>query len=258
MTVKTCEAIFLWPVLIAMTLVISIPMPMMAAEQAPQPALELLTIGKPPSAGADLEISADRPASPGFMPGDPLRIQLRARNILYLLAIHVSSDGTVTILFPNETIPYNRLEPGKEYALFAKDCGIDLRVGSQADRGGTVFYTSRKPFNLDRITFPKQRACFTLPPAAKEEIGVIKEALTAMEGIEGFARIDFPVKDDVGNLYDVRVVRTHPGQMQETVGRSPQERKPRSFDKGLPTGLNSDRPESITGAVGHRSKVKAE
>ena len=219
------------------------------------PAFELLKVGNPAAGTPDLKISTHRPASPGFMPGDRLTVQLTARKPLYLLAINVTSKGTVTLLFPNRTRPDSRLEPGKQYSLFAEDSGVSLVLGDQADGGGTVFYTSRQPIDLSALKLPDKGACMTFSETSGKPLSIVRKALAALAGTKGFTRTDLPLKDDQGNRYDVEVILTDGKQV--TTSQTDLSKRG-AVEKSLPTGLKSDRPESITGAAGHSTTVKDE
>lgn len=227
-----------------------------ASGTADHPAFQLLKIGKRATGAVDLKVSTQRPPSPGFMPGDRLSVQLTARKALYLLAVNVSSKGTVTILFPNSTMPDSKLEPGKEYSFFAKDSNMSLVLGDQSDGGGTVLYMSRQPVNLSPLQFPKEGACISFSGESKQELAVIRKALTALAGTKGFRRMDLPpFKDDQGNRYNLEVIRTGPTGVKTTEAGPV---KGGAVDKGLPTGLKSSRPETITGAAGYKSNEKDE
>ncbi len=218
-------------------------------------AFELLKVGNPANGTPDLNISTHRPASPGFMPGDRLTVQLTARKPLYVLAINVTSRGTVTILFPNRTRPDSRLEPGKQYSLFPGDSGLSLVLGDLADGGGTVFYTSSEPVDLSALKLPAKGTCITFSETSREPLSIVRKALAALAGTRGFSRIDLPLKDDQGNRYDVEVILTDGTQ----VTTSEADLSTRgAVQKSLPTGLKSDRPEAITGAAGHSTTVKDE
>jgi hypothetical protein len=133
---------------------------------------------------------------------------------------------------------------------------MSLVLGDQSDRGGTVLYVSREPVNLSPLEFPKEGACISFSEESKEKLAVIRKALTALAGTKGFSRMDLPpFKDDQGNRYNLEVIRTGPKEVK-TTDAGPV--KGGAVDKGLPTGLKSSKPETITGAAGYKSNVKDE
>lgn len=239
--------------LLLMILVTVAPLWATASSTQGHPAFDLLKIGKPATGNPDVKVSTDRPASPGFMPGDRPTVRVTTRRDLYLLVVNVSSKGTVTILFPNGTVPGSRLKSGKEYSFFAMGSDLGLVLGDQADGGGTALYLGSKPVDLSGLKPLEDGGCITLSEPSVKELSIIRKELTALAGSEGFSRIDLPFKDDQGNRYDVVVIRIDPKQAKRTETAPP---APGAVHKGLPSGLKSDRPESITGTAGHRPDVK--
>jgi hypothetical protein len=205
-----------------------------AAESPAEPAKELESIGKTGPKAIGLKIWTNKDPGQAFLPGERAIIYATPERQAYLTIVAISSEGDVTVIFPNKLMHNNMLQPHRLYTLFGDDFPVRLSAGERPAKGKLLCYLSAKPFELEPIKSAGESAFLTIPKEAEKELKVLKEKLREMAKDEGFSCTVVLLSGDKGDNLGFRLTEV-----------------PRELTKkGLPGGTESTVPETLTGSAG--------
>jgi hypothetical protein len=216
-----------------------LPAPAWGDEQE-RPAWELLSIGQPKPSAIGLRVWTNKEPGQAFHEGDRLVVTCQADRDACLTVLGVSSEGNVTVLFPNKDTQACTIEKGKPYTLFGDDSRLRIKVGKKTDKPALVFYVSTTRPALDSFKPEKKTGVITISGDSGKEIRALKGIFEAMAGEEGFNRVLFPLNGPAKTSFEVNVS----GGAGRLMGGS------RLILKKLPTPVDSTPPETVTGVQG--------
>lgn len=93
-----------------------------------------------------LEVWVDRGAGGGYAVGDALQVFVRAERDCYVKLLHVASDGTMRVVFPNGFDTNNRLAAGAVHRIGGVDDPFRLRVSEPTGEESIFAYASTAQF----------------------------------------------------------------------------------------------------------------
>jgi len=205
-----------------------------ASSESENTAKELAAIGDPGPQAVKFRMWTNKEEGEAFRPGDRAIIFLGADNQAHLTILSISSDSSVTIVLPNKLMPENIIQANKLYALFGDDCPVRLTTGERSGNEELVLYLSTTPLTLDPLKLPEGAGWLTIAGDAQEEIGILKEKLRAMAKEEGFNRATLLLPTAIGDALGIKLTEV------------PQTAK----SKGIPGGVETSKPETLTGSAG--------
>lgn len=197
------------------------------AEKVPQ----LLRVGDVGNDAIGIKIWTAKPENVPYRPNDPIIIHLKAETKAYVTAIYVSSMGDAMVLFPNKESTTNEVVPGKEYTLFGEGSNIQIKATEKTKKARIVFYVTSQPVDLAPLKILEGQPCIVIPRQSTAEMEVLTKKLETMAKQKGFNRVVLGLKTGAREEEGLKLM-------------------------GLPVGVKTTRPESITGVQGLQEKVK--
>jgi len=91
-------------------------------------AIKELSLLSNPSPPFNIALQTPRGANPAYKINEVISFQVEADRDCYLTLIDVSTDGSITILFPNEYNSDNKIEAGRVYDIPAEGMDYQIRV----------------------------------------------------------------------------------------------------------------------------------
>jgi|WetSurSiteA1Bulk_404760.scaffolds.fasta_scaffold16033_2 hypothetical protein len=195
---------------------------------------ELASIGEPGPDAIKFRIWTNKEEHEAFQPGDRAIIHLSAERQAYATMFAVSSEGHVTLLFPNKLMQDNIIEPNKLYTLFGDDSQVHMTAGERTSKGKIVIYLSTTPFVPDPLRIPENGVWLTIYGQAQKEMGILKDKLQSLAKAEGFNRATVPLPGGKGGDLEI--------QLKEVSTQGAR--------KALPGTIESSIPETVTGSAG--------
>ena len=83
--------------------------------------------------------------------GDPVYFHFRAEKDAYMTLLNVGAEGSITILYPNEYIPHNRVVAGKTYTIPTPEMGFKLHMGGPAGQEFVKVFATEFPLDLSAL-----------------------------------------------------------------------------------------------------------
>lgn len=201
----------------------------------------LQSIGQPGGDAVSLKVWTDKEPGQVFKQGDRAVVSFQADRTAYLMALAVSSDGNVHIIFPNKELPNNMIQQGKVYTLFGDDSSLRLETGKNFRNAGIIFFLSSKPFSLDPLKTAGDQPYLFIPASSTDKINELKDKLKDISRKPGFNRVVLPLTGGNGQNLEPKF--------------SVLSARPRGVGpKDLSEGVESSIPESLTGSAGHKPK----
>jgi hypothetical protein len=80
--------------------------------------------------------------------GDPIYFHFRAERDAYLTLLNVGAEGSITVLFPNEFTPINRVIKGKTYSIPTPEMGFKLTLGEPGGQELVKAFATEFPLDL--------------------------------------------------------------------------------------------------------------
>ena len=105
-----------------------------------------------PSPDFKINIRTDRGKNPSYKINDLISFEFEADRDCYLTLIDISTDGSITILFPNKYNYDNRVEAGETYIIPAKDMGYQVRVTGPAGNEMVKAIATEEPVDISKLT----------------------------------------------------------------------------------------------------------
>jgi hypothetical protein len=195
---------------------------------------ELASVGEPGPNAIKFKIWTNKEEHEAFQPGDRVIFYLSAERQAYATMLAVSSEGDVTVLFPNKLMQGNMIQPNKLYTLFGDDSQVHMTAGERTSKGKIVIYLSTKPFVPDPLRIPENGVWLTISGQAQKEMGIFKGKLQSLAKAEGFNRATLSLPGGKGVDLDIEL----------------KEVSPQAARKALPAGVESSIPEPVTGSAG--------
>ncbi len=190
----------------------------------------LLTLGDVGKDSIGFKVWTDKPEGEPYLPDEPIVIHLTAKAKAYVTAVYVSSSGDAMILFPNKETSANEVLPDKQYTLFGKDSNIQIKAGDKTKAARIVFYVSPGPVDLAPLDVPKGMPCIVVRHDAVKEMKILTDKIKDMAKQKGFNRVVLGLKA---------------GAEEDGLKLM-----------GLPVGVKTSKPESITGVQGAKENVQ--
>jgi len=205
--------------------------------------MELLSIGRPQPSTAGLNVWTKRTDDRPLGEGDRLIMAVQADQDAYLTVMAVSSDGQVTVVFPNSETRDSAVAKGRIYTLFGDDSRLRVNVGKAVDSPRLVFFLSSKPIELDSIASASDIPWLAIPATAKTELKALKEKFQAAALDSEFKRFLVALTDVGKQAFEV--------QPAMVLAQKP---SPRPLLKKLPSPVESTSPETVTGVQGWKTE----
>jgi hypothetical protein len=83
--------------------------------------------------------------------GDPVYFHFRSQRDAYLTLLNVGADGSITILFPNDYVPHNRVVAGKTYTIPTEEMGFELHLGGPPGQELVKAFATEYPLDLSSL-----------------------------------------------------------------------------------------------------------
>ena len=83
--------------------------------------------------------------------GDPVYFHFKSDKDAYLTLLNVGADGSITILFPNEYVPFNRVVAGKTYTIPTAEMGFQLNLGGPPGQELVKVFATAFPMDLSAL-----------------------------------------------------------------------------------------------------------
>lgn len=83
--------------------------------------------------------------------GDPVYFHFKSDKDTYLTMLNVGADGGITILFPNEYVPFNRVVAGKTYTIPTPEMGFQLNLGGPPGQELVKVFATDFPMELSAL-----------------------------------------------------------------------------------------------------------
>jgi len=196
--------------------------------------IDLNAIGQPGPQAIKFKIWTNKEEGEAFRSGDRAIIFLTAEHQAYVTVLSTSSDGAVTLVLPNSLMQDNMVQPNKLYALFGDDAPVRLTTGKKSGRNQLVLFVSSKPFVPAPLVIPKAARWLTVKGDAGNDMEILREKLSTLAKDEGFNKATLLLPGEAGENLEIKLTE---------VPRSP-------LKKGIPGGLESSVPETLTGSPG--------
>ncbi len=200
----------------------------------------LLSIGRPGPRAIDLKVWPNRGAGDSYKQGDRFFFEIQADKDAHLAIVAASSDGTVTILFPNQDKTDNALKAKEVYTLYGDDSPIRLNLGIKVKQAQLAFYLASKPFKLEPLKTSGDLGLIQFNVREADKLEALKKQLESITKDEGFNRIMVSLNEKEGPSFSFTVSRV---PITEEEG-----------GKALPTEVTSQEPEPMTGVQGRSLK----
>lgn len=211
----------------------ALPIEVSAAERSGA-ARELTSIGEPGAQAIKFKVWTNKEEGEAFHSGDRAIIFLSAERQAYVTILSVSSDGSVTLVLPNNLMQDNLVQPNKLYALFGDDAPVRLTTGKKPGREQLILYLSSTPLVLAPLVVPKGAQWLTIKADGQNEMQLLGEKLRTLAKDEGFNKATLLLPSKAGDNLEIKLTEA-----------------PRDLlKKGLPGGVESSVPETLTGSAG--------
>jgi len=169
-------------------------------------AATLLSIGKIGPEAIKLEAWTNIPPDRAAKVGERIVIHFKADRPCYVVVANVSSKGSVAIVFPNREQPDNRVEGGKEYALFDKDSMLKLVMGKGISAAKLVFYASPQPIDLAPLKISGNSVAIAIPASSTEELKTLRNKIEQASKLKGFNRTVLSIKSEPKDKAGLRLM----------------------------------------------------
>ena len=83
--------------------------------------------------------------------GDPVYFHFRSEKDAYLTLFNVGADGSITILFPNEYVSFNRVVAGKTYTIPTPEMGFQMNLGGPTGQELVKAFATEFPLDLGQL-----------------------------------------------------------------------------------------------------------
>ncbi|MBT4504605.1 MAG: DUF4384 domain-containing protein [Gemmatimonadetes bacterium] len=83
--------------------------------------------------------------------GDPVYFHFHSDKDAYLTLLNVDSQGAITILFPNEYMPFNRVVAGKTYSIPTPEMGFEMHLGGAGGQEMVKAFATEFPMDLSAL-----------------------------------------------------------------------------------------------------------
>jgi len=83
--------------------------------------------------------------------GAPVYFHFRSDRDAYLTLLNVGAEGSITILFPNEYMPFNRVVAGKIYTIPTPEMGFQLHMGGPPGQELVKAFATEFPLDLSAL-----------------------------------------------------------------------------------------------------------
>ena len=124
-----------------------------------------------------------------FRPGEYTRVLVRATQDAYVAVVHITPDGDVEFLWPNDYYGDGYMRGGAQYAVTSRGGVRGLRIGSGYGIGYVLAVASDEPLDLRRVRDYYYRRSASWDP----NLNVVGDPFRAMERL---ARLLVPDYDD--------------------------------------------------------------
>jgi len=136
-----------------------------------------------PAFGVTIAMSSGR-TSYGL--GEKVAFEVTSERDGYLTLVDLGTDGTVTVLFPNEFDRENRVRAGQRFAFPTASMGFEIEVQPPAGRGMVRLFVTAQPLDL-----PVSEGFFQGRTDAAERVSAaLQQAVGAIPGAPGAVRLD--------------------------------------------------------------------
>jgi hypothetical protein len=83
-----------------------------------------------------------------FRLGETIHFRARSGRDGYLTVVDLGTDGTVSVIFPNELVPDNRVRAGQQITLPTPEMNIEFVAEEPAGQGIVRAFVTERPLNL--------------------------------------------------------------------------------------------------------------
>jgi hypothetical protein len=83
--------------------------------------------------------------------GDPVYFHFRSEKDAYLTLLNVGAEGGITVLFPNQYMPHNRVVAGKTYSIPSEEMGFQLHIGAPGGQEMVKAFATEFPLDLQGL-----------------------------------------------------------------------------------------------------------
>ena len=83
--------------------------------------------------------------------GDPIYFHFRSGQDAYLTLLNVGAEGSITILFPNEYMSFNRVVAGKTYTIPSEEMGFQMHIGEPGGQELIKAFATTFPLDLSAL-----------------------------------------------------------------------------------------------------------
>jgi hypothetical protein len=192
------------------------------------------SIGEPGPSALRFKVWTNKDEGESFSPGDRAIIFFTVEKPAYLTVLSLSEQGKVTLLLPNKLMPDSNVQPHKLYALFGDDAPVRLTTGKSTGESQLLLYVTSKPFELEPLAIPKESKWLTIEGGALNDLKALKEKLRLLAEDAEFNQAAIPLPGATGGNMEIRATEV-PRQAKK---------------KTLPSTIESDSPEAVTGSAG--------
>jgi hypothetical protein len=159
----------------------------LASDLSPQ-AQEFLAAGKRGANPIGLRVWTNKGEGETFRRGESIALNFATSRRAYVMALNVSPQGDVLVLFPSGESPDNLILPNKTYTLFGPGSSISLTVSEQTREATIVFYASSIPFSLAPLQAPPNQPLLKIPHTNAADMKILLGKLEELSRDEGFNR----------------------------------------------------------------------
>lgn len=177
-------------------------------------ATALLSIGKIGPDAIKLDAWTNIPPDRAAKVGERIVIHFKTDRDCYVVVANVSSKGSVAIVFPNSEQPDNRVQGGKEYALFDKDSKLKLVIGKGISGARLVFYASPEPIDLAPFKISGKNVAIVIPASSSEDLKTFTNKIEQASKVKGFNRTLLSIKSEPKDEAGLRLMGPTPKGMQ--------------------------------------------
>jgi hypothetical protein len=184
----------------------------------------LLSIGKVGPDAIKLRAWTNIPPGRAAKVGERIVIHFKTDQDCYVVVANVSSKGSITIVFPNREQPDNRVEGGKEYALFDKGSRLKLVLGRGTSLAKLVFYASPQPIDLAPLKISGNNVAIVIPASSTEDLKTLKNKIEQVTKVKGFNRAVLSIKSEPKDKAGLRLMGppsvkgVRPGRSRDKLG----------------------------------------
>ncbi|MEW6529207.1 MAG: DUF4384 domain-containing protein [Thermodesulfobacteriota bacterium] len=151
-------------------------------------AQKLLAAGDIGSDPIGLRVWTTKGEGQTFRSGESIVLNFATSRKAYVMALNVSPQGDVLVLFPSGESPDNLILPNKTYTLFGPESSISLTVSEQTKEATIVFYASSIPFSLAPLQAPPNQPLLKIPHTNAADMKILVGKLKELSQDKGFNR----------------------------------------------------------------------